>query len=71
MRISDSSLLRAKLAMLQARYDHGACSGLIYKIIKELQHEIAWLEHRKPPIDRGHIQYNWPMGMGRRRNKDK
>jgi len=36
-RISNSGLLRAKLAMLQARYDYGACSGSIYKVIKELQ----------------------------------
>ena len=67
-RISNSGLLRAKLAMLQARYDYGACSGSIYKVIKELQREIAWLEHRKLPVDRGFIQTNWPMGL-KRRNK--
>src|SRR5262249_15215116 len=30
MRISNSGHLRAKLSMLQARYDNGACSGPIY-----------------------------------------
>ena len=69
MRISNSGLLRAKLAMLQARYDNGACSGSIYRVIKELQREIAWLEHRKPPIDRGFIQTNWPMRLKRRGRK--
>jgi hypothetical protein len=70
MRISNSGLLRAKLAMLQARYDNGACSGSIYRVIKELQREIAWIEHRKQPIDRGFIQNNWPMGLKRRPKRD-
>jgi hypothetical protein len=68
MRISNSGQLRAKLSMLKARYDNGARSGSIYKVIKELQREIAVLEDRKPPIDRGHIKFNWPMGLKRRRN---
>jgi hypothetical protein len=69
LRISNSGLLRAKLAMLQARYDYGARSGSIYRVIKELEREIAKIEHSKPPLDRSFIQNNWPMKLKRRSNR--
>jgi hypothetical protein len=38
--------LRAELALLQARYDDGAVSQAIFSVIRELETELAWLEHR-------------------------
>jgi hypothetical protein len=66
MRIANAGTMRAMLALLKARYDNGAVSGGIYKQIKEIEREIAWLEHRKLPIDRSFIQQNWPMKHKRR-----
>jgi hypothetical protein len=66
MRIINVGLLHARLAWLRARYDHGACSSSIYKVIKELEQQIAWLEHHKRPVDRSFLQQNWPMKHKRR-----
>jgi hypothetical protein len=66
LRIVNSGLLRAQLDLLRARYDHGATSGSIYKIIKELEREIAWLEQRQPPKDPSFIQQAWPVKLKRK-----
>jgi hypothetical protein len=39
--------LRAELAHLRARYDDGAVSTAIYKVIRELETALAWAEHRE------------------------
>jgi hypothetical protein len=41
--------LRAELALLQARYDCGAVSLALYRIIRALEIELAWLEYRRQP----------------------
>ena len=66
MRIN-TGLLRARLALLRARYDHGAVSGSIYKCIKQLEADIAWLEHHELPIDRNFVRHCWPMKNLKRR----
>lgn len=38
--------LRSELMMLRARYDDGAVSPAVYKIIKDLETRLAWLERR-------------------------
>jgi hypothetical protein len=38
--------LRAELALLRARYDHGAISDAVAATIKTLEVEVAWAEHR-------------------------
>jgi hypothetical protein len=38
--------LRGELALLRARYDHGAVSPETYSVIRGLESELAWLEHR-------------------------
>jgi hypothetical protein len=40
-------LLRSELAMLRARYDHGAVPLSTYTVIKQIEIEISWLEHRQ------------------------
>ncbi len=37
--------LRSELQALRARYDDGAVSPAIYARIKQLEAEIAWLDH--------------------------
>jgi hypothetical protein len=39
--------LRAQLAALRARYDDGAVSPAVYKVIRELEIELAWAEHQQ------------------------
>ena len=36
---------RTELALLRARYDGGAISPAVFAVIKNLECEIAWLEH--------------------------
>jgi hypothetical protein len=38
--------LRAELAWLRARYDHVQVSPAIYAVIRKLESDIAWSEHR-------------------------
>lgn len=45
--LQPTSVLRAELTLLRARYDSGAVSAAIYKVIKELETDIAWAEHRE------------------------
>jgi hypothetical protein len=37
--------LRAELAYLRARYDHGAVSPAVYETIKQIETKLAWSEH--------------------------
>jgi hypothetical protein len=45
-RLTKAQRLRAELAHLRARYDHGAVSPEMYSVIRELESELAWVEHR-------------------------
>jgi hypothetical protein len=38
--------MRAELAALRARHDHGAVPHATYDVIKQLETAIAWGEHR-------------------------
>jgi len=38
--------LRWELQLLRARYDAGAVSPAIYKVIPEIETQLAWLAHR-------------------------
>jgi hypothetical protein len=38
--------LRAELAALRARHDSGAMSAGTYDVVREIEIEIGWLEHR-------------------------
>ena len=39
--------LQEQLEYLKARYDGGAVSPAMFKVIKELEREIAWCEHQQ------------------------
>jgi hypothetical protein len=41
--------LRRDLALLPARYDCGSVSPATYTVIRRLETELAWLEHRGQP----------------------
>jgi hypothetical protein len=43
---SEIGTLRAELALLQARYDSGAVSQAVLSIIRSLETELSWIEHR-------------------------
>jgi hypothetical protein len=38
--------IRAELALPQARYDGGAPPPFVFSVVRSLQVELAWLEHR-------------------------
>jgi hypothetical protein len=40
-----SQILRGRLEQVRARYDCGAVPLGLYKVIKEMEREIAWTEH--------------------------
>jgi hypothetical protein len=44
---STAALLRFELAVLRARYDDGAVSPAVYQIIRQIESDIAWAEHRE------------------------
>jgi hypothetical protein len=44
--IDELSRKRADLALLRARYDSGAVSAAIYVVIKRIECDIAWNEHK-------------------------
>jgi hypothetical protein len=48
-----ADISRSRLAMLRARYDDGAVSPAIYSVIRQLETEIAWYEHRQDPGGHG------------------
>jgi hypothetical protein len=39
-------MLREQLAVLRARHDSGAMSAVTYDVVREIEIEIGWLEHR-------------------------
>ena len=39
-------MLRAELLMLKTRYDHYAFSPAIYAVVRDIETEISWIEHR-------------------------
>jgi len=41
--------LGAGLALLQARYDGGAVSPAIFGVIKAIETDLGWLQHRGRP----------------------
>ena len=38
--------VRTELARLQARYDSGAVPPAVFSVIRKLETELSWLEHR-------------------------
>jgi len=50
--IDDLSRKRADLALLRARYDSGAVSAAVYAVIKRLECDIAWNEHKRERTNR-------------------
>jgi len=38
---------RADLALLRARYDSGAVNAAVYAVIKRMECDIAWNEHKR------------------------
>jgi len=38
---------RADLALLRARYDSGAVNAAVYAVIKRIECDIAWIEHKQ------------------------
>jgi hypothetical protein len=44
---SSTAALRSELAALRARYDDGAVSPAVYQIIRQIESDIAWAEHRE------------------------
>jgi hypothetical protein len=44
---SSTSLLRDELARLKARYDSGAVPMPVFAAIRQIESELAWLEHRE------------------------
>jgi hypothetical protein len=47
MKTKSSDDLRTELALLRARYDHGAVAPSIYRLIRKLEDDIAWIEHQE------------------------
>ena len=39
-------MLRAELLMLKTRYDHYAFSPAVYAVVKNIETEVSWIEHR-------------------------
>jgi hypothetical protein len=39
--------LRFELEQLRTRYDSGAVSPAVYQVVRELETEIAWAQHRR------------------------
>jgi hypothetical protein len=46
---TDVTRLRSALAQIRAQYDHGAVSPAVFRVIREIETEIAWEEHRREP----------------------
>jgi hypothetical protein len=45
--LSEVQRVHGELARLRARYDDGAISLAIYAVVKKLEGDIAWAEHRE------------------------
>jgi hypothetical protein len=39
--------IRSELALLQARYDGGALPPSVFSVVRSLQVELSWSEHRR------------------------
>jgi hypothetical protein len=39
-------MLRAELLMLKTRYDHYAFSPAVYAVVKNIETEVSWIEHK-------------------------
>ena len=46
-RTRKAEFLRTDLAALRARYDGGAVSPALYKVIRQLETDLAWSEHHQ------------------------
>jgi hypothetical protein len=44
---ASTACLHDELAWLRSRYDEGAVAPCIYRLIKRLETEISWREHRQ------------------------
>ncbi len=44
---SSTSRLRLERLMLLARHDSGAITPAIFKVVRDLETDISWAEHRK------------------------
>jgi hypothetical protein len=42
-----TAALRSELAALRARYDDGAISPAVFAVIREIETDISWAEHRR------------------------
>jgi hypothetical protein len=45
VRLTKTQRLRAELDYLRARYDDGEVPPARYRVIRDLETEIAWIEH--------------------------
>jgi hypothetical protein len=43
---TSTAALRSELAALRARYDDGAISPAVFAVIRKLESDIAWAEHK-------------------------
>jgi hypothetical protein len=44
---SSTAALRGELEWLRARYDDGTISPAVFAVIREIETDIAWIEHRR------------------------
>jgi hypothetical protein len=49
--MTPAARLRSELAALRARYDGGAVSAAVYALIRRLETELAWAEHKHTSCD--------------------
>jgi hypothetical protein len=42
----DEKRLRAELEWLRSKYDSGAVSDAVFAVVKSIEREIAWAQHR-------------------------
>jgi hypothetical protein len=49
-RLTKAQRLRSELALLHARYDHGAASPAVYAVIKAIEVKLAWSQHHRHRI---------------------
>jgi hypothetical protein len=43
---TETAMLRAELLMLKTRYDYYAFSAAIYAVVKNIETEVSWIEHK-------------------------
>ena len=43
---AETAMLRAELLMLKSRYDCYAFSPAIYAVVKNIETEVSWIEHK-------------------------